>query len=62
MATIYRCDKCDGESPMRTFLRTVSISNNPSSTIHSDVELCERCISRLKDWLRPDAKEMLKGA
>jgi len=57
MATIYKCDKCHSESIDNERMKMVAIPDESHSAGRRVYDLCPRCISNLKDWLKPDAME-----
>lgn len=62
MATIYRCDKCDSEQKEPLVKVSIPIYNRYKSYKSGDeydfksIDLCDNCISRLNDFIKPDPK------
>jgi hypothetical protein len=62
MATIYRCDKCERDGKQRALsIVNVSTGDDVHDVAPVRLELCVGCVQRLKEWLRPDAKEARKA-
>lgn len=62
MGVMYFCDKCDRELQGSNSMVEVRLgmSNDYRDPGGTGVHLCEHCVQRLRDWLKPDPKESPK--